>query len=518
MISAKNIHLYDILQASSTLVLDGQTLMNLEVFQNTTDGTDKGTLIKLLNHAMTPFGKRLFQKWLCHPLRDIRAINDRLDSVDDLHSISGFLEEVRLKLRKLPDLERVIARIHTGSCLVKDFVNCLEALESVRSIFSDFSSYRHGFKSKILSNLSSFEYSEEALDTLKYFREAFDHADALSSGKLELYQGYDAVLDEHRETVTKLEEKLDQYRKQCEKEISCKISFKDIGKEIYQMEVPVRAHVPRDWVVMSKTQQLNRYYSNTLRNLVNELAQAKEHCEIAMRDIKMRVYQRFDCHYGEWLQLVNTLAYLDCLCSLAQFRRNLNEPCCKPEFVDSTVSTLELEEMRHPCIQETLQTDYIPNDLYLRNDQQSMVCLTGANMAGKSTLLRQTCIAVIMAQLGCYIPAAKCRLTPFDRIFTRIGANDNIMAGQSTFMVELSETSKILKEATPKSLVILDELGRGTSTFDGYAIAYAVLHHLVTHVGCLGLFSTHYGNLTKEFEKNKLVALKYMDFHVDGER
>ncbi len=136
---------------------------------------------------------------------------------------------------------------------------------------------------------------------------------------------------------------------------------------------------------------------------------------------------------------------------------------------------------------------------------------------GKSTLLRQTCIAVIMAQIGCYVPAQKCRLTPFDRIFTRIGANDNIMAGQSTFMVELSETSKILKEATNKSLVILDELGRGTSTFDGYAIAYAVLYHLVTHVGCLGLFSTHYGTLTNEFDDHPLVALRYMTFYVDQE-
>lgn len=137
---------------------------------------------------------------------------------------------------------------------------------------------------------------------------------------------------------------------------------------------------------------------------------------------------------------------------------------------------------------------------------------------GKSTLLRQTCIAVIMAQLGCYIPAQKCRLTPFDRIFTRIGANDNIMAGQSTFMVELTETSRILQDATPRSLVILDELGRGTSTFDGFSIAYAVLHHLLLEVRCLGLFSTHYGNLAIEFQGNSLLKTMYMSFYTDQER
>jgi DNA mismatch repair protein MSH6 len=135
-------------------------------------------------------------------------------------------------------------------------------------------------------------------------------------------------------------------------------------------------------------------------------------------------------------------------------------------------------------------------------------------MGGKSTLLRQTCIAVIMAQLGCYVPASKCRLTPFDRIFTRIGANDNILAGQSTFMVELSETSKILREATPRSLVILDELGRGTSTFDGYAIAYAVLHHLTSKVRCLGLFSTHYQMLTEEFKNNPVCINVQVKFYL----
>lgn len=164
-------------------------------------------------------------------------------------------------------------------------------------------------------------------------------------------------------------------------------------------------------------------------------------------------------------------------------------------------------------------SDFIPNDTTLGGDDDAtMILLTGPNMGGKSTLLRQTCIAVIMSQIGSYVPAEKCRLTPVDRIFTRIGANDNILAGQSTFMVELSETSKILREASPRSLVILDELGRGTSTFDGYAIAYSVLKYLTTHVRCLGLFSTHYGALTSEFMGNPLVKLMFMSFFSDEEK
>lgn len=155
-------------------------------------------------------------------------------------------------------------------------------------------------------------------------------------------------------------------------------------------------------------------------------------------------------------------------------------------------------------------TDFIPNDVALGGEKPSMIVLTGPNMGGKSTLLRQTCVAVIMAQLGGYVPAKSCTMTACDRIYTRIGADDNIMRGQSTFMVELAETSKVLREATNKSMVILDELGRGTSTFDGYSIAYSVLHYISTHIGCLGMFATHYQALCKEFDRNPEINNMHM--------
>eukprot|EP00842_Homolaphlyctis_polyrhiza_P001905 jgi/Hompol1/2715/HPOL_006146-RA len=268
---------------------------------------------------------------------------------------------------------------------------------------------------------------------------------------------------------------------------------------------------------MSKTQSVNRYYTPRIRDLVTEILEAREIREEVMRNIKSRMFEKFDADYTAWMTAIRSIAQLDCLISLALCRQRMPEPVCRPQFVESGPSVLEVEELRHPCIMQTSTNHFIPNDTMLGGPKGSatMILLTGPNMGGKSTLLRQTCIAVIMAQMGCYVPARKCRLTPFDRIFTRIGANDNIMAGQSTFMVELSETSKIIREATPRSLVILDELGRGTSTFDGYAIAFAVLQHLVTRVRCLGLFSTHYGTLTSEFESNPLVALMYMSFFAD---
>ncbi|CAG8613818.1 1745_t:CDS:2, partial [Scutellospora calospora] len=296
------------------------------------------------------------------------------------------------------------------------------------------------------------------------------------------------------------------------------IIYKDIGKEIFQLEVPNTIKVPDNWQKLSRTQKVNRYWNPTLQKFVRDFQEAKETQSNILKSLQGRFYQKFDANYRNWLLAVKIVGEIDCLLSLAKSSLALGEPRCRPQFVLQEQSILEFEELRHPCFISGAALDFIPNDTFLGGDQPNMILLTGPNMGGKSTLLRQNCVAIIMAQLGCYVPAKSCRMTPFDRIYTRIGANDNILAGQSTFMVELSETSKIIHDATPRSMVILDELGRGTSTFDGYAIAYSVLYYLTTHIGCLGLFSTHYGMLTQEFAKNPNIALKHMSCHVDQDR
>ncbi|KAL2916362.1 DNA mismatch repair protein msh6 [Polyrhizophydium stewartii] len=537
LVSAGNFHIYDPIRSSGTLILDGQTLLNLEIFENSSDGSDRGTLFKLLSHCETPFGKRMFKQWVCHPLRSVDALRARLDAVDDLTAVVGMLDNLRSKFRKLPDLERIVARIHTRSCRVKDFVSALAAFDAIHAMLKDAAPLATDFKSKKLRELFA-AFPSELVTSIKYFEDAFDHREAMEEDKIRLHAGYDDDFDAADEGVARVEERLEAYRRECETKLGFKgVSYKDMGKEIYQLELPTRIKAPKDWTVMSNTKAVNRYYTPVIRDLVTQLLEAREVREEAMRNIKNNIFAKFDSQYKEWMAVIRAVAEIDCLISLAVFRQRMpgeagqhasalafqtsltapKEPACRPEFVERGPSVVELEELRHPCIVQTPGSAFIPNDTRLGGQAGShkMILLTGPNMGGKSTLLRQTCIAVIMAQLGCYVPARKCRLTTFDRIFTRIGANDNIMAGQSTFMVELSETSKILREATPRSLVILDELGRGTSTYDGYAIAYAVLHHLVTHIGCLGLFSTHYGTLTNEFETNPLVALMYMSFVAD---
>ncbi|KAJ3415706.1 DNA mismatch repair protein msh6 [Chytridiales sp. JEL 0842] len=469
LVTAGNFHIYDPLRQSGTLVLDGQTLQNLDVFENSSNGDINGTLFKLLNHCITPFGKRMFKSWVCHPLKDIEAINDRLDAVDDMYTLSGLQDILGSCLTSMPDLERVISRIHAGTCRVKDFIIALAAFDKLFTTIEDLQSFADNVKSKRLRALLEKGFPGELKDQLTFFKNAFDHRDAMESGVIVAHTGYDEVFDEANDNFVKVEEEFEEYRKEQMSVLNTRnITYKDMGKDLYLMEVPAKVKVPNSWKLMSKTQSVQRYYTNVIESLLKKFLQVRELREEALKNVRARMFEKFDEHYQDWLKVIKNIAEIDCYLGLALCRDAIGSPCCRPQFVESDENVFEVEELRHP--------------------------------------------SVIMAQLGCYVPASSFRLTPFDRIFTRIGANDNILAGQSTFMVELSETSKILREATPRSLVILDELGRGTSTFDGYAIAFAVLHHLLTQTQCLGLFSTHYGMLTREFEDNPLVALNFMNF------
>ncbi|KAF9936320.1 DNA mismatch repair protein msh6 [Modicella reniformis] len=514
LLSFKNFHVYDPVRQASTLILDGQTLTNLEIFQNNGDGTEAGTVLKLLNRCVTPFGKRLFRRWLCHPLRSIPAINARLDAVEDLMRVPGFMELFEEKCTRFPDLERIVSRIHAGSSKMAEFLVVLATFRSLIDTASRLSSYTDQFQSKKLATV--LEEIPDLTEHLDYFTKAFDHNVALSQGDIMPYPGFAEDYDAIDDTLKELDAEFAQHLDKAKRELkTTKVVYKDLGKEIYQLEVSNKITVPKNWKKMSGTSSVSRYYNSELTALVTRLQEARETKSAIMKELQGRLYAKFDENYQDWLKAVKIIAEIDCLGSLSKSSSALGFPACRPEFVDSEDSVLELKSLRHPCVIPGIASDFIPNDTILGGQSPSLILLTGPNMGGKSTLLRQTCVAIIMAQLGGYVPAEMCRLTPIDRIFTRIGANDNILAGQSTFMVELSETSKILAEATERSMVILDELGRGTSTFDGYAIAYSVLHELSTRIGCLGLFSTHYGTLTTEFERDPNVALKHMACQVD---
>ncbi|RAL15956.1 mismatch repair ATPase MSH6 [Aspergillus homomorphus CBS 101889] len=512
LITIGNFSSYDPIKKASSLVLDGQTLINMEIFANSFDGTSDGTLFQLLNRCITPFGKRMFKQWVCHPLVDANKINARLDAVDALNADSTVRDQFSSQLTKMPDLERLISRIHAANCKAQDFARVLEGFEQIEytmSLLKD-SGSGEGVIGQLINAMPDLN------SLLEYWKTAFDRTKAKENGILVPKPGVEEDFDNSQEHIEEIHQKLENLLKKYRRELgSTAICYRDNGKEIYQLEVPIKVkNIPKNWDQMSATKQVKRYYFPELRALIRQLQEAQETHSQIVKEVAGRFYARFDENYTTWLAAVRIVSQLDCLISLAKASSSLGHPSCRPVFVNDERSVLEFEELRHPCLLSSVD-DFIPNDVRLGGPRPNIDLLTGANAAGKSTVLRMTCIAVIMAQIGCYLPCTAATLTPVDRIMSRLGANDNIFAAQSTFFVELSETKKILSEATPRSLVILDELGRGTSSYDGVAVAQAVLHHVATHIGALGFFATHYHSLAAEFEHHPEIAPKRMKIDVD---
>lgn len=514
LVTCGNFAWYDPIRKATSLVLDGQSLINLEIFANTFDGSIDGTLFTMLNRCITPFGKRMLKQWICHPLADARKINQRLDAVDALNADSTIMDRFGASLSRLPDLERLISRVHAGRCRPQDFLKVIEGFEQIDYTMSLLSSFGHGegVLGQLISSMPDLE------GALHEWNDAFDRPKAKEEGIFVPQPGVEEDYDASQERIDDVMKELDKLLNKARKDLgSSAIKYTDNGKEIFQLEVPIKVKgtIPKSWKQMSATKAVKRWYSPELESLVQDLKEAQELHAQVVKALNGRFYARFDEKYSVWLAAVKVVAQLDCLISIAKASAAIGSPSCRPEFVEegSARSVLEFKELRHPCIETT--TNFIPNDISLGGEEASMTLLTGANAAGKSTVLRMTCVAVILAQVGCYVPCESARMTPVDRIMSRLGAHDNIFAGQSTFMVELSETKKILSEATPRSLVILDELGRGTSSYDGVAVAQAVLYHVATHVGALGYFATHYHSLAAEFACHPEVVAKRMAVRVE---
>ncbi|KAJ3219606.1 DNA mismatch repair protein msh6 [Dinochytrium kinnereticum] len=461
LVSIGNFIKYDPIGDAGTLVLDGKTLANLEVFENASDGTETGSLFKLLNHCLFSCGKRLLKRWICHPLKSVKEINARLDAVDDLFKYSRLRDSLAACLRSLPDMERIISRVHAGNCRVKDFIAVLKGFKDIFETIDEAKTCIADLQSSILIEILSTGFPSALAEQLEYFDSAFDHKESMLQGDIEINEGYDEIFDEANKVVEDIEAEFEEYRAEQEKALKTKILYKDVGKDLFQLEMPSKVNVPRDWKLMSKTKTVNRYHTSKIDFLTRKYLEGKEIRENSRKEVRSRLYQKFDGSYAGWLSIIRNMSILDCLCSLAFCRLSLGSPVCRPKFHEGSERMLVFEELRHPCIITDPGKDFIPNDVSLGGTNANIILLTGPNMGGKSTLLRQ---------------------------------------------VELSETSRILKEATKNSLVVLDELGRGTSTFDGYAIAFSVLRHLLTDTRCLGLFSTHYGMLTSEFMENKLAT------------
>lgn len=420
------------------------------------------------------------------------------------------LDVVKSVLIKLPDLERSVSRIHSLSCKLKEFILVLYA-------FYDVSNLINIVKKDHLLSLQS-DYLKELFNSIPdmafaiaSFFELFDYKLALEEGVITPNRQADSSYDKLVSAIESVESELSRYLLERKKDLRCSdLVYRDINSASYQLEVPVGISVPSDWVLVTKTKSVNRYWSPFIKSCITQLDEAKELLSNYLSSLFTSYLKRFDSFRPQWIHIIEAISELDCIGSLCQCRVNLGGLACRPSFVDSEHGVLSVKDLYHPCLISNGKVDFVPNDIHLgRPDDPTLLILTGPNMGGKSTLLRQTCLAVLLAQIGSYVPAKECQMSVFDCIYTRIGAHDDIVSGQSTFMVELNETSQILQHATSRSLVILDELGRGTSTLDGFAIAYSVIYYLC-QVRCLTLFTTHYRYLTNQFTQHRQVGMYHM--------
>ncbi|KAG6333930.1 hypothetical protein ID866_5162 [Astraeus odoratus] len=519
LLTMKNFNVYDPMKAGRNLVLDGQTLAHIEVLQNN-EGTDEGTLYKLLSRCITPFGKRLFRIWLCVPLRDVNDINNRLDAVEELMDHPTFEAAFTDLAKGLPDLERIVSRIHAKNCKVKDFIKVLAAFKRLNDGLAGLAENSEAFESKtILGLLRSAPDLTPHLTNVKS-RFTIDK----DTDELLPVEGKDEVYDGVVEEISELEQSLDLHLKKFEKKLGSTLSWwhsASGNKEIYLVQTKAEQKgIPDDWVKNGATkasQAAKRWVVPSLQPTIRSLKEARENRNTAVKEFKGRLYAEFDVDRAVWLRAIRVLAELDCLFSLAKSSMAIGEPSCRPEFVEGDAAFVEFEELRHPTL-SALRETFIPNDIKLGGDVGRITLLTGPNMGGKSTVMRMTATGIIMAQLGMMVPAKSARLCPTDKILTRMGAYDNMFSNSSTFKVELDECCKILRDATPKSLVILDELGRGTSTYDGMAIAAAVLHELATRTLPLAFFATHYGSLTDDFSYHPDIRNMHMSTFLDDEK
>ncbi|KAJ2917229.1 hypothetical protein MD484_g3189, partial [Candolleomyces efflorescens] len=460
------------------MLLAANTLTNLEIYRNETDHSVNGSLIWILDRTKTKFGARLLRNWIGRPLIDKRVLQERVDAVEEIiESGSEKLLTLRETLKGLPDLAKGLSRIQYGQCTPQELAILLPAFNKIGTAFDqeDFTGPQDvGFKSCLLNQIifSLPKVKDPVQGIIKDV-----HLKTAAEGKKESiwtdFEKYPEISDTYMALQTievELKEELTGVRKQLR---IPSLQWTTWGLDEYLVEVKKKEKrpIPDDWVLHSS-------------------------------------------------EAVNKLAVADCLLSLAHVA--MREGYVKPEFVDEDV--LEIEDGKHPMVDELRSDPYIPNSVQMGGGTPRSKIITGPNMGGKSSCVRMIALIVIMAQIGSYVPAASVRMKLIDSVLTRMGASDDISRGRSTFMVEMSETSEILQTASADSLVILDELGRGTSTFDGMAIADAVLRHLVQQKRCKTLFITHYPMVAADLEKTypddlgNLHMQYRTDTRIDGSR
>ena len=477
-------------QSSRHLVLDRATRSCLELFRTQRDGSREGSLVEVLDATLTPMGGRLLHEWLSNPLREVEPILARQRAVAELHGSPFLREELRGELKQVLDIERLVAKVSTLRANARDLAALAASLAPAKALKERLAGCNALLLAELCARLDPLE------ELVQQVRATLVDAPpmALKDGGL-VRPGFSAELDELRGIAGDAKSWMARFQAE---EIArsgmpgLKVGFNSVFG--YFIEVPRGQvdRVPAGYIRKQTVKNAERYITPELKAMEDKVL----HSEERARDLEYRIFEELrDAAGRELARILRTagaLAELDVLASLAQ--RAAENRYCAPVVDDG--ETIRIIDGRHPVVEKNPRAEaFVPNDAKLNRDERLVTLITGPNMAGKSTYIRQVALIVILAQIGSFVPAAEARVGVVDRVFTRIGAADDISRNASTFMVEMLEIANILNNATPRSLVVLDEVGRGTSTFDGLALAWAIVEHLHETIRARALFATHYHQL-----------------------
>ena len=489
--------------------LDKFTIRNLELIASPHEGGVP--LLQILDQTVTPMGSRLLRKWMVLPLKEKQLIEERLEVVEKFFKDSDFSEKITEQLRQIADLERLISKVAVGRINPREMVQLKRSLLAILPVKEIISASSALELRKMGDQLNKCEFLLEKIE-----KELKDDAPMLVHQGGIIKEGVNVELDELRAIAFSGKDYLLQIQK---REVdrtginSLKISYNKVFGYYLEVSNANKEKVPSDWIRKQTLVNAERYITEELKVYEEKILHAEEKLTV----IEQRLFLELVHHAADFVshiqQNARVIAALDCLLSFA-FTAKANR-YSKPDINDSI--ELIIKSGRHPVIERQLPPGevYVPNDIYLDNDTQQILIITGPNMAGKSALLRQTALIVLMAQMGSFVPAESASIGIVDKIFTRVGASDNLSRGESTFMVEMTETASILNNLSDRSLILMDEIGRGTSTYDGVSIAWAIVEYLHQHkdVRPKTLFATHYHELNQLAEdfvrvKNFNVSVK----------
>ncbi|WP_217531710.1 DNA mismatch repair protein MutS [Vibrio metschnikovii] len=471
-----------------SVILDAATRRNLELTQNLAGGQEH-TLAEVLDHCATAMGSRMLKRWIHQPTRHIDTINQRLDGITELKQDALFAELSPI-LKHIGDIERILARLALRSARPRDLARLRNALQQLPELNQQMASLKHPYLCQLRQDAQPIEVLSQLLE-----RAIKDNPPVVIRDGGVIADGYDAELDEWRKLAAGATEYLDQLEAD-ERERhgidSLKVGYNNVHGFYIQVSRGQSQLVPPHYVRRQTLKNAERYIIPELKAHEDKVLNSKSKALALEKQLWEQLFDLLLPHLERLQALASALSQLDVLQNLAERAESLDY--CRPTLTENI--GLQIQAGRHPVVEQVMDDPFIANPITL-HQQRKMLIITGPNMGGKSTYMRQTALIALMAHMGSYVPAQSATIGLLDRIFTRIGASDDLASGRSTFMVEMTETANILHNATQHSLVLMDEIGRGTSTYDGLSLAWASAEWLATKIGAMTLFATHYFELTE---------------------